>query len=94
MSEKTLPVMYCVKDKSIPARLTQCERVTFARGLDVPEPAAVFLGTQDRAASLAAVLQGLVEQSGNPALLEKASQAIARWNAECDEFVATQRVRR
>lgn len=92
MQKVTLPVMYVVRDKSIPARLTLTEREIFVHGAGVPRPAAAVLAMQDRAASLAAVLATLIERSGQADLVAQASKVIEKWNAECDEFFAKSKI--
>lgn len=93
MNKVTLPVIYVVCDKAIPPRLTLIEREVFAHGAGVPRPASAVLAMQDRAASLAAVLATLIERSGDAGLVEQASQAIEKWNVECDEFFAKSKIR-
>lgn len=93
MNKLTLPVMFCVRDQSIPARLSLADREVFAHGAGMPRPAAAVLAMQDRAASLAVVLGSLVERSGRPDLLASANQAIQQWNAECEQFFASAKIR-
>jgi hypothetical protein len=80
------PMFYKVRDQLIPGKLTIAQRETFVQGLGVPRPQAAVFAMQDRASSLAGQLAGLIERSGDPLLVAKAEELIARWNDECDAF--------
>jgi hypothetical protein len=59
------------------------DRIVLAQRLGYPRTEGNARGTQDFAASILRELGDLIEQSGNPVLIEKANSAIGRWNAEC-----------
>lgn len=79
---------YEARGQGIPAGLTLLERETFCRGLAMPATDSVVLALQDRAASLANQLAHIVQSTGDPELVGRASRVIEKWNAEVDAFFA------
>lgn len=59
------------------------DRILLVQRLGYPRAECVERGTQDFAASVLRELGDIIEQSGNEVLIEKANNAIGRWNAQC-----------
>jgi hypothetical protein len=83
--QAALPTMYTGPNGNlIPARLKLAERITYARGLGMPEPVAQGFGIQDRAASVIGGLMQLLQKADRTDLLEQANSLVNHWNSECD----------
>lgn len=70
----------------IAPEMSLADRITLVQRLGYPRTECEARGTQDRAASVLRQLAGLIEQTHDPALIERANTAIRHWNTECIRF--------